>query len=73
VKERERERERERDVGFVLAILGFCVGLRWRRADLVFFFVGLRWRSADLGFCGIALEKSRFSVFLWGCVGEEQI
>ncbi len=28
---------------------------------------------AILGFCGIALEKSRFSVFQWGCVGEEQI
>jgi hypothetical protein len=36
------------------------MGLRWRRADLVFFF-------------GVALEKSRFSVFLWSCVGEEQI
>ncbi len=28
---------------------------------------------AIFGFCGIALEKSRFSVFLWSCVGEEQI
>ncbi len=26
---------------------------------------------AIFGFCGIAMEKSRFSVFLWGCVGEE--
>jgi hypothetical protein len=44
--------------GFVLRFSGF-VGLRWRRADLVFF-------------CGVALEKSRFRV-LWDCIGEEQI
>jgi len=81
---KERERERECDLGFVLRFSGF-VGLRWKRADLVFFcgvaleksrfrvfFVGLRWRRADLGFCGIALEKSRFRVF-WGYFGVEQI
>jgi hypothetical protein len=28
---------------------------------------------AIFGFCGISLEKSRFNVFLWSCVGEEQI
>ncbi len=35
--------------------------------------MGLRWRRADLVFsCGVALVKSRFRV-LWDCVGEEQI
>jgi hypothetical protein len=67
---REGKRERVR-FGFCFAIFGFC-GIALEKSRC--FFVGLRWRRADLGFFyGIALEKSRFSVFFWGCVGEEQI